>query len=47
MREEVADIFVEADEDVLNFAAARAERVAHVVHRGIAHGEKIGSAGLT
>src|SRR5215469_3510271 len=46
MREEVADIFVEPNEDVLNLAAARPEGVADIIHRGIAHREEIGSGGL-
>src|SRR5215472_3117335 len=43
MREEVPDVLVEPNENVLNFAAARAEGVADVVHCGIAHPEKIGA----
>jgi len=42
MSEKIAKIFVEADENVLNLAAARAEGVAHAVHRGVAYAEKIG-----
>ena len=42
MSEKIAKIFVEADENVLNLAAARAEGVAHAVHGGVAYAEKIG-----
>src|SRR5215472_15755364 len=44
--EEIAKVFVQPDENVLDFAAARTESVADVVHGGIAHGKKVGSAGL-
>src|SRR5689334_24923936 len=47
MCEEIAEVFVQADKNVLNLAAARAESVADVIHRGITDGEKIGSGGLT
>src|SRR5262252_9942147 len=46
MREEIAKVFVEADENVLNFAAARAESVADVIHGGITDSEKIGAPGF-
>ena len=42
MSEKIAKIFVEADENVLNLTAARAEGMAHAVHRGVAYAEKIG-----
>src|SRR5690348_9656069 len=46
MCEEIAEVFVEADENILNLAATRAESVADVIHGGIADGEKISSAGF-
>src|SRR5213079_2400944 len=42
MGEKIGEIFVEADENVLNLAAARTEGVAHAVHGGVAYAEKIG-----
>src|SRR5690348_17991599 len=46
MREEIAEVFVQPYENVLNLATARTESVANIVHSGITDGEKIGSAGL-
>src|SRR5258707_2952670 len=46
MREEAGEVFVQPDKNVLNLAAAGAEGVAHIVHRGIAYCKKIGACAI-
>ena len=47
VREKLAEVLVQAHKNVLNFAAAGAEFVAHVIHRRIADRKKIGSRGFS
>src|SRR5437762_945043 len=47
MREQIAEILVQAHKNVLNLAAARAKCMSNIIDRRVADGEKVGSRGFT
>src|SRR5439155_17924412 len=47
MREQIAEILVQAHKNVLNLATARAKCVSNIIDRRVADGEKVGSCGFT
>ncbi len=47
VREQIAEILVQAHKNVLNLVAAWAKCVSNIIDRRVADGEKIGSGGFT